>query len=347
MRRRTGGEAGVGWRARALVSLGALFLVGLALGPLASAQEQPAEQGIRAPRDQTPGPNLTTPKDTLAAALSCPQGIRGDRDPVLLVPGSLGHPGLIYSANLKPVLRAKGYPTCAVSLPDAAFGDIQIQAEYVVASIRKMAARSGEPVSVIGVSVGGMVPRWAIKWWPDIRSLVGDVIGLAPDNHGFPNGDLLCQGPCPPATRQQKPSSQFLAALNRGDETPGRLSYSVIASATDGVIPVSSSNLKGERDDSNTLIQAICPGREVDHGHIQYDAVAIALVLDALRHDGPARASRVPSTNCAKLYADGIDPAEVDRQMAAADQYLGANFGAAGFTEVEPALRKYATRPER
>jgi hypothetical protein len=216
----------------------------------------------------------------------------------------------------------------------------------VVASIREIASRSGRPVSVIGVSQGGMLPRWALKWWRYVRFLVGDVIGLAPDNHGIsPSFAAICGVPCPPATRQQIPGSRFLAALNQGDETPGggRVAYSVITSATDVNVPPSSSDLRGESDDSNTSIQTICPGREVDHGHIQYDAVAIALVLDALRHEGPARAARVPSAECAKTYADGIDPEEVERQGAAGFQHFLANFAIAGLTEVEPALKTYVS----
>jgi hypothetical protein len=295
------------------------------------------------PPGTPPGPPLTTSEQALAAALSCPQGVGGDRDPVLLVPGPGGEPTFIYAAGLEPVLRAQGYPVCTVRLPLAGFGDLQMQAEYVVASIREIAARSGRQVSVIGVSQGSLPPRWALKWWPDVRFLVGDVIGLAPSNHGFALGAALCGVPCPPATRQQIPGSRFLAALNQGNETPGHLPYSVITSATDVSVPPPFSDLKGESDDSNTSIQSICPGREVDHGHIQYDAVAIALVLDALGHDGPARAARVPSTECAKTYADGIDPEEVERQIAAGLRYFFANFGVAGLTEVEPALKTYVS----
>jgi hypothetical protein len=285
---------------------------------------------------------LTTSAPALAAALSCPQGVRGKRNPVLLVPR--GDPDFIFSAGLEPVLRANRYPVCTVTLPEAGFGDIQIEAEYIVASIRMMAARSGRPVSVVGVSQGGMEPRWALKWWPDLRSLVGDVIGLAPGNHGLPLLAAVCNVPCPPATRQQTPASQFLAALNDGDETPGRLSYSVISSATDINVPPPSPALSGEGDDSNTQVQEICPGREVDHGHIQFDAVAVALVLDALRRPGPARASRIPSTTCAKTYADLIDPAEVERQVAAGNDYFFDNYGRAGLSDAELPLKEYATR---
>jgi hypothetical protein len=303
------------------------------------AAKKKAKRGSRAP-----GPALTTPAPTLTAALSCPQGVRGKRNPVLLVPGGGGDPGFIFSP-LEPVLRANRYPVCAVTMPLANFGDNQSAAEYIVSSIRTMAARSGRPVSVIGVSQGGMQPRWALKWWPDVRSLVGDVIGLAPANQGFAGAPALCGFPCPPSTRQLIPGSQFLAALNRGDETPGRLSYSVISSATDVNEPPPLNELKGESDDSKTQVQEICPGREVDHGHIQFDAVAVALVLDALRHAGPARASRIPTTTCAKTYADLIDPGEVERQIAAGSDHFFANYGGAGLSSTELALMDYATQP--
>jgi hypothetical protein len=317
-------------------------VVSAVIGLLALSGNAAAAHANRGPR--APGPALTTPASTLAAALSCPQGVKGKHNPVLFVPGGGGDPGFVFSP-LYPVLRANRYPVCAVTMPLANFGDNQISAEYIVSSIRAIAARSGRPVSVIGVSQGGMQPRWALKWWPDVRSLVGDVIGLAPANQGFAGAPALCGFPCPPSTRQLLPGSQFLAALNRGDETPGRLSYSVISSATDVNEPPPLGELRGEGDDSQTQVQEICPGREVDHGHIQFDAVAVALVLDALGHAGPARASRIPTATCAKTYADLIDPAEIERQGAAGNDHFFANYSVAGLSTTELALKDYATQP--
>ena len=317
-----------------------------ALVPLAAALLLVGASDARAsvaPRETAPGPALTAPAGALDAGLSCPQGVRGDRDPVLLVPGASGDPTSAF-LGLEAVLRAKDYPVCGVTLPGAGYADIQIQAESVVASIRRIAARSGRPVSVIAVSSGSPVARWALKWWPDLRSLVGDVIGIAPANHGVGSVlQTLCgHGPCAPATRQLLPASRFFAALNGGDETPGRLAYSVITSANDLNVPTQYSPLKGESDDSNITIQTICPGRNVEHG--QMEAVTVALVLDALRHEGPARASRIPKATCGKTYADGIDPQEVEHEAEAGFAYAVANYGRAGLTESEPALKKYATR---
>jgi hypothetical protein len=97
----------------------------------------------------SPGPVLTTPASELAAALSCPQAVRGKRPPVLLVPGAGGDPGLAFSAGLEPVLRANRFAVCIVALPDAAMSDNQRIAEYLVSSIRRVSARSGRPVSVV------------------------------------------------------------------------------------------------------------------------------------------------------------------------------------------------------
>ena len=240
------------------------------------------------------------------------------------MPGAGGDPGLAFSAGPEPVLRANRIPVCTVALPDAAMTDNQIIAEYLVSSIRSMSQRSGRTVSVVGVSQGGMLPRWALKWWPDVRSLVGDVVGLSPDNHGIsPPLAAVCNVPCPPTTRQQVPGSRFLAALDGGDETPGRLSYSVISSATDVNVPPPSPTLMGERDDSNTQVQEICPGREVDHAHIGYDAVALALVLDALRHRGPARASRIPGTTCAETFGSGCRMSRAKRSANSLPNSVG------------------------
>jgi triacylglycerol esterase/lipase EstA (alpha/beta hydrolase family) len=288
------------------VRLGAAVLLVIALGASSASAEA---------RD--PGPRLTTPARALKAALKCQQSA-GGRDPVLLVHGTAANPTIAWAAGLRRLLSERGYVVCTVALPDGGTGRIGIAAEYVVASIRRMAARFDRPVNVVGHRQGGMLPRWAIKWWPDIRSLVGDVVGLAPSNHGSSVAMAVCASPCPAAFWQQGSGSRFLAALNDGDETPGRLSYSVVSSQTDTTVPPPSPELRGEADDSNTAIQAICPGREVSHTQILYDAVSVALVVDALTHVGPARASRLPAGVCERELADGtlLRPPRSRRRLA-------------------------------
>ena len=315
------------------LKLGTALLLVVALGaPGASAEA----------RD--PGPRLTVPARALKAALKCPQAV-GSREPVLLVHGTTSNPTVAWSVGLQPLLSERGHVVCTVTLPEVATGRIDVAGEYVVSSIRRMAARFDRPVNVIGHSQGGMLPRWAIKWWPDVRSLVGDVIGLASSNHGTPVAAALCTRACSAAGWQQSPRSRFLAALNAADETPGRLSYSVVSSQTDTTVPPPSPELRGEADDSNTAIQAICPGREVSHTQVLYDAVSVALVVDALTHVGPARASRLSAGVCERKLADGIDPAAVEEQEAAAGALTGTSLAAAERLGAEPQVPRYATQP--
>jgi hypothetical protein len=59
-----------------------------------------------------------------------------------------------------------------------------------------------------------MVPRWALRFWPDTRALGVDVIGLAPSKHGTVDVAGVCRIACLPALRQQGRQSHFITALN-------------------------------------------------------------------------------------------------------------------------------------
>jgi Putative serine esterase (DUF676) len=53
-----------------------------------------------------------------------------------------------------------------VTLPDNGMDDIQVAGEFVVNAIRTMYTRAGRRISIFGHSQGGMVPRWAFRFWP-------------------------------------------------------------------------------------------------------------------------------------------------------------------------------------
>src|SRR3954463_12795988 len=168
-----------------------------------------------AARAEDTGPPLSVPAADLAKALDCPKSLSGvTRAPVLLIPGTNLEPKANYDWNYEPALTAAKIPWCAVTLPRYAMGDIQVSAEYVVYALRQMREQAGRRVSVIGFSQGGMIGRWALKWWPDTRADVEDLVGLAPSNHGTASADPTCATSCPPAYWQQRDVSKFIAALN-------------------------------------------------------------------------------------------------------------------------------------
>src|SRR5690348_9351547 len=195
----------------------AVAIAGLVL--LVASGQASALSGPYAPLDR-PGPPLSVPTDKLRAALSCTPGIAGDtRNPILLIPGTNLDPGPNYSWNYERAFAAMHWAYCAITLPYHATGDIQIAGEYVVYALRTMAKLSRRQVDVLGYSQGGMLPRWALRFWPHTRRLVHDVVSLDPSNHGTLDADATCQGQCSAADWQQASGSHFVQALNSYAET--------------------------------------------------------------------------------------------------------------------------------
>ncbi|MGI8677729.1 MAG: esterase/lipase family protein [Jatrophihabitans sp.] len=265
------------------------------------------------------GPPLGVPAKTLAAALSCSGDLGGaGPTPVLLVPGTTLTAEVNFSWNYETVFSAAGRPWCAVTLPNHAMSDIQVAGEYVVSAIRTMHEWSSRRISVVGFSQGGMVPRWALKWWPDTRAMIDDLVGIDPSNHGTLDAQPICLPGCAPSIWQQRNGSAFLTALNAGQETYPGISYTQMYTATDEVVvpnlgPAASSALHtGPGRISNVLVQAICPVHLADHLTMgTFDPVAYALVIDALSHDGPADAARVARSVCTEPTIPGLNPVSV------------------------------------
>lgn len=308
----------------------------------------PAPTGEFAPLNR-PGPALSVPQAELDAALSCSGPLTGlAHDPVLLVPGTTVTPEPNFSWNYQRALTAMGLRWCAVTLPFDATGDIQVAGEYVVSALRTMSRESGRDVDVVGWSQGGMVPRWALRFWPDTRKVVDDLVGLSPSNHGTVLSDVSCERPCNPAFHQQASQSRFLQALNSGAETFRGVDYTVAYTRLDEVVvpnagPAPSSALRtGEGRIANIALQDVCPANVADHFAIgSYDAVGFAIVADALAHPGPAARARIPLTTCLQPFQPGVDPATFATDYAGLLAYAADPAGNAPDVPDEPALRPY------
>ena len=298
--------------------------------------------GAYAPTDQ-PGPPLSVPAAQLAAALSCTPGVaHATRAPVLLVPGSGSTPADEFSWNYEPALTHAGIPWCAVTLPQSANGDIQIAGEYMVSAIRTMYARAGRRIAIIGHSQGGMVGRWALRWWPDTRAMVDDLIGIAPSNNGSVLPARHLPTGCSPADSQQASGSNFLTALNSTQETFPGISYSVILSRFDEEAVPAGTLSGGGGQITNTYVQDVCPNDHTEHlGLGTYDPVAYALAIDALDHAGPADPENIPLSVCAQQFMPGVNPATFptdSAQAAYADET-----SASPTVHSEPALACYTS----
>lgn len=309
-----------------------------------------------APLDR-PGPALDVPAAKLAAALKCSGGVtNATREPVLLSPATGVTADQNYSWNYERAFNARGIPWCQVTMPQRTLGDIQVAAEYLVYSIRTMRARSGRKIAVMGHSQGGMSMRWTLRFWPDTRGMVEDVVGWAGSNHGTTLSSRgTCSSGCTPATWQQGFDSNFTRALNSRTETHAGISYTEVYTHNDEVVRPndndngSSSLHVGAGRIENEAIQDICPADANEHLNIgTIDPVAYALAIDALEHGGPANPARISPTVCTQVAQPGVDPAN-------AQNYLQILAGAPGLLSVaspvnvvgvptpksEPALRCY------
>lgn len=206
---------------------------------------------------------------------------------------------------------------------------------------------------IVGFSQGGMIGRWALKYWPDTREDVDEVIGLDPSNHGTLDAYATCTpltAGCAPALWQQQTGSRFLAALNSGPETYPGIDYTSISTPTDEIVvpnlpPAASSSLNtggGRRANISTL--DVCPVHVAEHLSMgSTDPVGYALVTDALDHDGPADPARIDRAVCTQLVHEGVDP------VTGPTDFLAYSAGAVNqvltypHVAAEPALKPYAT----
>lgn len=159
------------------------------------------------------------------------------------------------------------------------------------------------------------MPRHFIKFLGGDAE-VDDLVGLVPSNHGTENplADEAGEYFDCPACIQQMAGSEFITALNAGDETPAPVSYTQITTRYDRVVtPYTSAFLSGPASRvTNVTVQDRCPLDLTDHVGIIYDPVALQWVLNAVGRPGPAdRAFRVDCSGAGLLTFPDSDSGEV------------------------------------
>ena len=332
-----------------LTMLTTVALVATAPAPAAAATgRSTSATGPYATPDR-PGPPLDVPVADLASSLACTGNVAAaTREPVLLVAGTALTPASNFSWNYERAFSALRLPYCAVTLPDHEMSDIQTAGEYIVYALRTMHRMSARKVEVLGYSQGGMVPRWALRFWPDTRPLVDDLVAIDPSNHGTLDANAICTPSCAPAIWQQRTDSHFLAALNSGAETFAGISYTVVYSRADEVVVPnfdasgSSSLHTGGGAIANIAAQQICPTDLSEHLAMgSYDPVAYAVALDALAHPGPANPSRIPTSVCTTPFQPGVDPLTFPTAYAAYATGAMTVVATHPHSAAEPTLARY------
>jgi triacylglycerol lipase len=197
---------------------------------------------------------------------------------------------------IAPALERQGYCVFALDYGHRATAPIEQSAQQLKAFVdRVLSATGASRVSLVGHSQGGMMPRYYLKFLGGARR-VDDLVGLAPSNHGTTNPAAPIVAPGCPACLQQVAGSPFVQHLNAGDETPGKVSYTVVETRYDEVVtPYSSAFLAPGPRTTNVLLQDDCPLDPVEHVSIIYDPVALQWIENALGRAGPADPSFKPT----------------------------------------------------
>ncbi|WP_245975667.1 esterase/lipase family protein [Amycolatopsis palatopharyngis] len=305
-----------------------------------------------APVDQ-PGPTLSVPQAVLDGALKCTASARDTSEEVVLfVPGTTLTPEQDYGWNWFPALDQIGRPYCSVTLPNNAMTDAQISAEYVVNAIRKVYETSGNKVDIVGHSQGGTEPRFALRFWPDLRDKVDDYIGLGATNHGSIVINAMCVPGCSESMWQQKFNSHYTQAINSYQETFPGISYTQIYTRTDEFVQPNlddsgTTSLHGGGGAiTNVALQDVCP-TALTSEHLAvgtYDPIAYALARDALDNPGPAEPKRIDGAVCGQLLMPGVDAVQFPGNYAALVGVIADQLALAPKAAQEPKLKPYTLR---
>lgn len=235
----------------------------------------------------------------LLSRSSVPAGEPAARErpgPVLLVPGYGG--GTASLQSLADRLAAAGRDATVVAPPGNGTGDLNLSAQALDRAAAAALARTGaESVDVVGFSAGGIVARlWVAQ---GNAGVVRRVVTLGSPHHGTTLADLvggLAPDQCPVGCRQLGTSSDVLARLNAGDETPDGPTWISIWTTQDGTVtPPDSARLDGAL---NLTVQSVCPDARVGHGDLPGNPLVQEMVLAELAAGEPVE---LGAGDCARL----------------------------------------------
>lgn len=314
------------------------LLVTLLLVPLAS----PVPPALGAPAAGAPGREAATTCQPRAE-------LRAARGVVLLVAGTGATAEETWSWGYQPALRADGFATCTIELPDHALGSFTRAATYLRAGIRKASRLAGHRIAVVGHSQGGALPVWAVKFWPGTAARVSDVVSLAGPFGGTALANELCTaGRCAALAWQLRRGAATVAALRRAPLPDGHRATAVtsIASLYDEIVrpQPQASHLPGA---TNVVLQDVCAADPSEHGVILGSPVGYAVTLDALTHRGPARVARVPADTCSQTFVPHGDPTGSPKFFQSVARFATGLLDPRRWVDHEPALPAYARQHAR
>jgi triacylglycerol lipase len=222
----------------------------------------------------------------LFAAIALPWTAAADDrpDPVVIVNGTFG-PAFFYEPLAKR-LRNDDHQVFIFELTNLGTGDIAATAQDLAAFVADVRAQTGaDKVDLVGHSQGGLVARQYVKYLGG-DSTVDSLISLGAPHYGTAVAniaDFFGAGNCLGivACQQMAVGSDFVNALNDGDDTIGSVRYTNFYSALDELVrPVGNASLQDGA--TNVKIQSQCPVRVVEHVGLALDGTVYSGIRQAL-----------------------------------------------------------------
>ena len=315
-----------------------------------------AAVAISAPSAMASGPPLTVPQADLAAAFKCPiDPTNATTTPIMFVTGTgaTGDQGYLIGQD---AFKAYGHPVCYVNFPDFTTADIQVSVQYLVYGLRAEFALAHRKVAVIGISQGGLLPRFALTYWPDLRRKVSDVLAAAGTQHGTTVGRRLLGQLALPAGRLaagRRLQAAAGAQLTAGRDARERLLHDgPLAHRRDGPAAERQAPELGASGRQQHRHPERLP-RSHDQPH-RHDP-GLGHVRRLRRRGGPrrkgetgaARVSRFPPDVCSHPYATGLNEAQTTLFLNLAGGVIGGNQSMVPKVPAEPPVRKVFKRIPR
>jgi hypothetical protein len=310
---------------------------GLPVGENSINNNNPPAGQVLWPRKKTPDAANDAPysidEAELRKAIFIPPSFTyGSKRPVIMVPGTASYGGTNFANNLRKLLSGTDYADPVwLNIPGAMLGDAQLNSEYIAYAINYISAvckRNQKNMAVISWSQGGLDTQWVLKYWPSTRKIIKDFLPVSPDFKGTILANALCLSPnsdialniCPPSVIQQEATSDFVNSerSNGGDSAyvPTTTFYSgffdeVVQPQTGTIASAYINDARGVGV-SNNEVQRVCAGRLgggfYDHATVLAHPLTFALIVDALKNDGPGSLDRIDvGSVCNNIIAPGLD----------------------------------------
>jgi hypothetical protein len=311
-------------------------------------------------------------EDALRKALYIPPSFgHGTKRPVIMVPGTGSYGGSNFANNLRKLLTGQSWADPVwLNIPGAMLDDAQVNSEYIAYAINYISSvstknnrQNADKIAVISWSQGGLDTQWVFKYWPSTTKVVTDFLPVSPDFRGTVLANALCLSPntvlalnplCPPSVIQQEASSRYVN-LGGGNTAyvPTTSFYSgffdEIVEPQQGTAASAYINPGPNAAVSNNEVQIVCAGKLggtfYGHAGVLFHPLTYALIVDALKNDGPGSLSRIDVNSvCNNYAAPGLD---LDDVIATSGLIPIAGVLLLAYPDkrlLEPALKSYVSQ---